>query len=97
MEEILRTNLIDLGKRFNAATGMSLPMIGLRALNDTSFYKRITHGGGFTVRTYDRVISWLSTEWPRETEWPSGIERLTQPTEISGQPKDMALQEAAKL
>lgn len=75
LETSARNSLIDLAETFAAATGVSLATIGKRALNDNTFLTRIVHGQTFTVRTYDRVVQWLSDNWPKDAPWPSSVER----------------------
>lgn len=75
MEETLRQYLIDAAKQFEAATGVSAAGIGKKSVNDNTFFARLSEGQGFTVKTYDRVIAWLSANWPDDAEWPAGVPR----------------------
>lgn len=75
MEEILRQQLIAAAQAFEAASGMTMPTIGRRALNDNTLLARLAAGQGFTVKTYDRLMSWLSQNWPDGTEWPESVPR----------------------
>lgn len=75
MEEILRQHLIEAAKAFEAASGVSLATIGRRALNDNTLLARLASGQGFTVKTYDRLLGWLSENWPDNAVWPEGVIR----------------------
>lgn len=75
LETSARNGLIQLAETYSTATGVSLATIGKRALNDNTFLARIVHGQTFTVRTYDRVVQWLSDNWPKEAAWPQSVER----------------------
>jgi len=75
MEETLRTHLFECAALFEKATGVTPATIGKRALNDNTFFARISEGQGFTVRTFDRVMEWLSANWPRDVKWPEYIDR----------------------
>lgn len=75
MEEILRQHLILVAQAFEAATGTTFPTIGRRSLNDNTLLARLAAGQGFTVKTYDRLMAWLSANWPVDAEWPSDVPR----------------------
>lgn len=66
--------MLTLADRMKAG-GFSRGFIGKAALNDNSFFSRIEAGGGFTVRTYDRVVSWCAENWPAGVAWPAGVRR----------------------
>jgi hypothetical protein len=71
MEETLRQTLFALAD----ASGFTRQTIGKRALNDNTFFARIERGDGFNVKTFDRVLRWLSDNWPASTKWPANVER----------------------
>ena len=75
MEETLRHHLFECAALFERATGISPATVGKRALNDNTFFARMAEGQGFTVRTYDKVMDWLSTNWPEGIEWPKDVPR----------------------
>ena len=64
----------QLASAYEAATGMSRSAIGLKALKDNTFFVRLGAGGGFNIRTYDRLVGWFSAEWPAGVLWPDGVE-----------------------
>lgn len=76
MEEILRQHLALCAAAYQRAAGVTPASIGKRALNDNTFFARCVEGAsGFTIRTYDRVLAWLSENWPDDTEWPPQVPR----------------------
>ena len=40
--------------------GITLAALGERVMKDNKFFKRIQNGGGFTMRTYERVMAAIS-------------------------------------
>lgn len=79
MEHTLRSALTLLVARFSEKTGLSAPTIGKRAINDNTFFARLAKGEtGFNIRTYDRIVGWLSANWPEGAEWPADIARPEQ-------------------
>lgn len=75
MEDELRHHLAVCAAAFETATGITPATVGKRALNDNTFFARVATGQGFTVRTYDRVMGWLSGEWPADKPWPDSVAR----------------------
>lgn len=64
MEHELRSQLLEKASALNTAKGLTEETIGLRAIKDNTFFKRIRNGAGFTVKTYDRLMSWMEAEMP---------------------------------
>ncbi len=76
MEHTLRSSLEILAAQFTAATDLSKAAIGQRSINDNTFFTRLAKGeAGFNIRTYDRVVLWLSENWPEGIDWPDGVAR----------------------
>lgn len=60
MEQELRTRLFETAERLTKLTGMSEMAIGQKAINDNTFFKRVReNGAGFTVKTFDRLMTWM--------------------------------------
>jgi hypothetical protein len=74
MEETLRHQLAQCLTVYEGLTGVKPSTVSRRAVNDARFVERVLAGEGFTVRTYDKVIQWLSDHWP-EPNWPEGVPR----------------------
>lgn len=66
MEQELRNNLIKTAEEVCKAKGVTEETIGLRALRDNTFFKRMRNGAGFTIRTYDRLMAWMESELQKE-------------------------------
>lgn len=76
MEQTLRQHLRTCTALFQAHAGITPKTVCKRALNDNTFFDRVVENGqGFTVGTYDRVIRWLSENWPADLAWPSDVPR----------------------
>jgi len=75
MEETLRAHLFECAALFEEATGITPATVGKRALNDNTYFARISSGQGFTIRTYDKVMEWLSANWPDDVAWPKDVPR----------------------
>lgn len=75
MEAELSENLLRLARIYCRETGLAPSTTGMRAAHDARFFKRIESGKGFTVRTYDTVIGWFSSNWPTKADWPGHILR----------------------
>lgn len=73
MEHLLRSHLLSLAEALEAHAGVTPATIGKRALNDNSFIARVRDGQGFTVKTYDRVVSWCNDNWPQGLKWPADV------------------------
>lgn len=56
--------LIDLAKAHRRATGIEMATIATKVMNDGKFFDRIENGGGFTMRTYDKVKDWFRIHTP---------------------------------
>lgn len=65
MEQELRKNLIETAAILSAQKGVTEETIGLRAIKDNTFFKRMRGGAGFTVKTYDKLMAWMKTELAR--------------------------------
>ena len=72
---MLRTHMTHCAKALEDADGISWASIGKRALNDNTFFARLQQGGGFTIRTYDRLMQWFSDNWPEGAVWPADVPR----------------------
>lgn len=76
MEQTLREHLRQTAAVFETFTGVTPKTVGKRAINDNTYFDRVVDGGqGFTIGTYDRVMRWLSENWPAGADWPVGVPR----------------------
>lgn len=65
MEQELRHNLLECLAELKTLTGLSEQSIAQSAINDNTFFIRLTdetrsRPAGFTIRTYDRLMDWMS-------------------------------------
>ena len=56
----LRTNLINESSAYAEARGISLSRLASLVVNDGKFFSRLESGGSFTVRTYERFLSYFA-------------------------------------
>lgn len=61
------------------ASGRSPHTVGRLASGSGDFYARLTRGHDLTTRRADRVIRYLSEQWPSGAEWPADIPRPDAP------------------
>ena len=71
----LTSSLLAVADAYCTATGMSKARLATLVANDGKFFDRVEAGGGFTVRTYESAMRWLSGNWPADHPWPEGITR----------------------
>ena len=93
----LKATLLAVANSYCAATDMSKARLATLIANDGKFFDRIEAGGGFTVRTFETGMRWLSAHWPAEHAWPAGIQRPT-PATVPAEadpPADPAPQQAS--
>lgn len=68
-------DLLTLAQAISGHQNWSLSTVSIYAANDGKFFKRIAEGGGCTLRTAQRVLSWFADQWPADLEWPHDIPR----------------------
>ncbi|ADH91767.1 conserved hypothetical protein [Ancylobacter novellus DSM 506] len=75
MEQALREHLLSCFSVFVEARGITSATVGRLAAGDWRFFRRLADGTNFTVRKYDEVMAWFSTNWPAGAEWPAKVPR----------------------
>jgi hypothetical protein len=60
---------------FMKATGISGRAISERAGLNDKFVAHVLQLRGLQTAKGDRLLAWLSENWPSDVEWPSGISR----------------------
>lgn len=75
MERELLENMLTVTGAYEAATDRSRSYVARAALGNSKFFDQIESGIGWTARTYDRLMQWLSDNWPEGFGWPPGVER----------------------
>lgn len=49
--------------------------LGRKAAGEWRFFSRLSGDRTFTIKKYDEVMAWFSTEWPDDLDWPQGVPR----------------------
>lgn len=75
MEKELANSLLVLGQGFGAALGLRETTVGRLCASDARFFSRIREGKTFTVKKFDDVVLWFSSNWPEQEPWPSDVMR----------------------
>lgn len=48
----------------------------LYAIWDGNYFRRMKEeDAGCTLRTYEKLVLWFSTNWPADLEWPEDVPR----------------------
>jgi len=68
-------DLIKISQRYSRAKKISLSRLGYLTAKDGKFFARLEKGGSCTLRTAQRLIQYLSDNWPSNLKWPSNIPR----------------------
>lgn len=55
----IRKSLIERATAYARVADTSLSAIGVAAVNDSKFLKRIADGKNFNIKTYQEVVDWL--------------------------------------
>ncbi|MCO6410072.1 hypothetical protein [Hoeflea alexandrii] len=71
----LREQFIRTFDAFVDATGVGEGTLSDRLLNGGGRMKRIRAGSDIATGTFERVMRWLSDNWPDGAEWPEGVDR----------------------
>lgn len=58
-----------------AHTGRRPSTVGNYAVNEGKFFDRIEEGRTCTISTAQKLLGWLSDNWPADLEWPRGVPR----------------------
>ncbi len=56
---------------------LSITYVCMLAANESLLFKRLTNGGGVTLKKAQRTIIWFSDHWPADLAWPADIPRPT--------------------
>ena len=74
---MLRQNLIETVKAFQARWTLSHLSIGTYSINNQQFVGRVVDDPGFNfgMKQYDRVMLWMAQNWPEGATWPAHVPR----------------------
>jgi hypothetical protein len=84
--EIMKARLFAAAEAYADAKGIKLTSVGMYATKDSTLFDRISAGGMCSARVYDRVMAWMSDNWPDGVSWPKGVPRpaRTKPKKAKG-------------
>lgn len=60
--EDIRNALMTRATAYAKARNSSLSTIGLKAVNDSKFFKQVEDGRGFSINTYQKVMDWIDEQ-----------------------------------
>ena len=63
-------DLHRLGVCYASSKNISLATVSNLACGNATLFKRISHGGSCTIRTFNKVLQWFSDNWPADLFWP---------------------------
>lgn len=91
----LREQFIRAFDAFVAHSGLAESTLSDRLLKSGSRFRRIRESSDISTATFERVMQWLSDNWPDGAEWPAGVER-PKPIERRAAEAAPAIPEAAE-
>lgn len=68
--------LQDLADAHRKTSGLALSTIGMYAVKDARFFRKICASGKLTTIKYDQMMNWLSANWPVGLAWPRQYEAV---------------------
>lgn len=71
----LRQQLLTVADSFVAHTGRARSTLSNRIFTDGGRLDGIAAGKDLKTRSFERAMEWFSTNWPRDLDWPDGIDR----------------------
>ena len=67
-EKDVRACLLERAEAYAKRHRVSLSAIGIAAVGDSKFLARVKDGRGFNIKTYQRLIEWLTRPMPEAPE-----------------------------
>lgn len=71
-EEAVRASLLERATAYCKANRSSFSHIGDKAVSDSKFLARVQSGENFTIKTYQKVLTWLDEAEGRATPSETG-------------------------
>lgn len=68
-------DLLTLATLYCAHVDRAEATISARAAGQGRLFATLREGGGCTLRTYQRVLTWFDANWPLDLEWPASVAR----------------------
>jgi hypothetical protein len=80
----LTGQMLDLVDTFRRHRPLAESVIGLYAVGDSAFLKKLRKNGAkCTIVTVDEFIHWFDQNWPDGAEWPASVRRPSELTKAS--------------
>lgn len=77
--EIMRQRLVAIATSYGRAKNLKLSSVGMYAIGDGNFFKRVDEGGKFTPDTHDRMMQYFADNWPDGTKRPAALPPKSKP------------------
>lgn len=75
--------LITVSDAYCAAVKRSRSRVSTIIFNEGKKLDLVAGGADLTTRSFEKAMTWFSTNWPSQTPWPDGVRR---PEPIEAQP-----------
>jgi hypothetical protein len=75
----LREQLLLVADRFADASGIGRKRVSTIVLNGGGKLDAIAAGRDLTTGSFERAMTWFSSNWPEGADWPEGVERPAAP------------------
>ncbi|AWB47834.1 hypothetical protein HYN69_04295 [Gemmobacter aquarius] len=72
-------DIITLATIYCAHVQRAEATISARAAGQARLFATLRTGGGCTLRTYQRVMSWFDANWPADLAWPAHTSTVRSP------------------
>lgn len=77
VRSVKQSSLVNLVTTYCDHTGKSPATVGTYSVRDGKLFARLDGGASITLHRAEKVIQWLSNNWPSDLKWPSDITRPT--------------------
>ena len=68
-------HLIKVAEPLAIFLGRSEATLSNKCMGHARFFSRLRKGLGCSVTSYNKMMQWLSDNWPEDLEWPADIPR----------------------
>ncbi len=92
----LREALISTVQGFVAVSRMGQRRLSTILFGSGARFDQICAGSDISTGTYERVMLWLSDNWPEGAVWPEGVDRPGQCSSAASDPVPPTIPEAAE-
>lgn len=71
----MKKDILELSRAYAAHMGLKLSTVSNYAANDGKLLISLEKRGSCTLATAEKILCWLSLNWPEDLEWPADIPR----------------------